>query len=126
MIDKNNYDRFTKTLLAEIKNICRQGNSSLQKVSLDDITEIDWSSIIAEWEESAPLFLSTMRAIIVKLENTKSNYSVVAFLGSCFLFAHSQKISQLQHSIGLLLDFSDTTNEVSIMDNSYKVAIIVM
>ena len=94
-------------------------------MSLDDITEIDWSSVIAEWEESAPLFLSTLRAIIVKSDNTTSN-SAVAFLGSCLLFAHSQKMSRLQHSIGLLLDFSGTTNEVSIIDNSYKVAIIVM
>ncbi len=103
-----------KNLENECKTLCRKQQSCLQHHGYTDVIDIAWHEILSEWQLLAPLFMQILLTVLKA--NTKQPDKVeclAGFIGSSLLFGRCQRMSRVQYMIGVMLDNSGVTNEVS-------------
>lgn len=98
----------------EIRVLCKSGKSSLQLRNTEQLTSIRWSEILLEWETYAPLFFAFLKTVTCKVRQTKKGFraNTLVSVGSSLIFARNQRMSVMQHVVGLILDSACATDEV--------------
>ena len=105
---KVRYEDDVDSVLAKIQHeMGKLNRSCLLKIDIGDFMNLNLDQIVTEFRNISPTFLK-----FLKLATGNGGDHVIASIGSCILFANSQKMSRLHHCIGLLLDYSGASNEV--------------
>lgn len=91
----------------------------LRKTSIDDLMDISWDNIIAEWRERSELLYEVLEAVTTKVhllhcqpKSATSNFPSIGLAGSVLLNSRNPSVCRIQTAIGLILDQGGATDEV--------------
>jgi hypothetical protein len=96
----------------EMKSICKNANSNLQCKDYSALQCIKWSEIANELKQYAPTVWMTFNILVNAEKKVKNHECVLSFIMAILLFHRNQRMSRIQHMLGLVLDNSGTTDEV--------------
>ena len=90
---------------SEMNELAKKSNTIL-KSSNENLMNFDTKNTVLYLKEKAPYLHSTLNCLV-------KNDTFISTAASILMYGHSQKLSQLQHIVGLALDRCGLTKEVS-------------
>ena len=118
--NKNLRNSFIHCVCLQINKECRklEKKSLLKKTAVRDLKHFQWNAVLKEWKKEAPTFYKTLKTIampptISRNQNKKQLLKpIIGSAGAILLKGRNQRLSAVQHLVGLSLFLGQTRKKV--------------
>ena len=120
-LHKNLVNQSCLQLQKECSSLARKKNSILKSTSLRDLKRFSWSRLLKEWKKEATTLFQYMKATAVPSHvarikshpRHKSLRPLIGAAGAILLKGRNQRLSAVQHLVGLCLFLGSTKKKVT-------------
>ena len=96
-----------------MRQLCRRNTSLLENKAYAYLNEIKWTEIAEDLKRCCPTWWAILAAVVGEGNKSPNDHeSIMCFSSAILIFHRSQRMSRIQHVLGLILDNSGITDEV--------------